>query len=115
MEIKLKIIIAFILLVSLLIIGYNDVPSDTEKFAQCLTDKGLKMYGSYQCVHCKEQKEMFGDAFNKIDYVECTISQDECINAGIEGLPTWTLADGTLLEGVQSFVELSKASSCGLS
>ncbi len=112
---KKIIIVVGVLLTFLFLVGCNDVPSDTEMFAQCLTDSGLKMYGSYQCGHCADQKEMFAEAFDKINYVECTISQDECINAGIKGLPTWTLADGTLLEGVQSFVELGKASGCDLS
>tara|TARA_Y100000310_G_C20320107_1_gene640340 strand:+ start:277 stop:639 length:363 start_codon:yes stop_codon:yes gene_type:complete len=42
-----------------------------EQFAACLTENGATMYGAEWCGRCKTQKEMFGSAFEKVDYVEC--------------------------------------------
>ena len=33
----------------------------TDALAQCLTAKGVKMYGAYWCSHCQNQKKAFGD------------------------------------------------------
>ena len=44
-----------------------------DSFAKCLARKQAKMYGLYWCPHCIEQKEMFGDAFHNVPYVECAI------------------------------------------
>ena len=35
-------------------------PEDLDAFAQCLTDKGLVLYGTYRCGYCNQQKAMFG-------------------------------------------------------
>ncbi len=37
--------------------------TSTTRFARCLTDRQVKMYGAYWCPHCAEQKEMFGESF----------------------------------------------------
>jgi hypothetical protein len=29
------------------------------------------MYGAYRCSHCTAQKQLFGDAFDMITYIEC--------------------------------------------
>ncbi len=44
-----------------------------DAFAQCLATKQAKMYGLYWCPHCIEQKEMFGESFHYVPYVECGI------------------------------------------
>ena len=44
-----------------------------DSFAKCLATKQAKMYGLYWCPHCIEQKEMFGEAFQYVPYVECGI------------------------------------------
>ena len=38
--------------------------STLDSFAQCLTSKGMKMYGAWWCPHCAEQKESFGYGFH---------------------------------------------------
>jgi len=82
-------------------------------FAQCLTEKGAVMYGAYWCGHCKEQKEMFGDSFKYINYVECTEKKQICEDAGIGGYPTWII-DGKSHEGVQPLSKLAGISQCKL-
>ena len=73
--------------------GKSAVPSANaaavDSLAQCLTEKGVKMYGASWCPHCKAQKEMFGTSFAKVDYVECTTEQVKCNIAGVKGYPTW--------------------------
>ncbi len=87
-------------------------------FAQCLTEKGLKMYGSANCGHCNSQKDMFGSSWQYVDYVECSSlyggQTEACLQAGIRGYPTWVLPDGTQVLGRQSFERLSELSGCPL-
>ena len=87
-----------------------------DSVAQCLTDKGVKMYGAYWCPHCQAQKKDFGKSFELIDYVECaegTNGQTQvCTDAGIEGYPTWVFADGTRLEGEQTINKLAQTAGC---
>lgn len=75
---------------------------------------GAKMYGAYWCPHCAHQKEMFGEAFRDINYVECDPRGENprpklCKEAGVKGYPTWEI-NGKSLVGVQSLEELAKAS-----
>jgi uncharacterized membrane protein len=70
------------------------VQYDWSPVAQCLTDKGVFMYGSYTCPKCAKQKRLFGDAFAKISYVECDPrGQDQqterCVNRDVVQVPTW--------------------------
>jgi len=80
-------------------------------FAACLTDKGVTMYGTDTCPNCQTQKGMFQNDFSRIHYVNCDIHQDECQQMGITGTPTW-IYNGQRLQGVQTFPNLSKLSSC---
>ncbi len=96
----------------------NTSDENIESFAQCLTDKGIKMYGAYWCSHCNTQKEDFGEAVKYINYVECDESGENsqvelCQEAGIQGFPTWVI-DGEQYPGHQTFKRLSELSGCEL-
>lgn len=73
--------------------GENSI--DKTELAKYLSQKGAVLYGSAYCGHCKKQKELFGDAFQYIDYVECGDSADanynatECEANDIVSIPTW--------------------------
>lgn len=76
------------------------------------------MYGAFWCSHCLEQKEMFGrEAAKQLDYVECfpdgyrtgTKMIDACLDAKIEGFPTWII-NGQVLSGEVELSELAQAS-----
>ena len=82
-------------------------------FASCLTDAGLKMYGTEWCGYCKKQKELFGDAFSNIDYIDCDENRDVCVEEGIQGYPTWKF-NGQAYPGVQQFETLSELTACPL-
>ena len=92
----------------------NEDDSGLSEFATCLSENGAEMYGAYWCGHCKDQKEMFGTAFDNVNYIECTVDQDRCEAAGIKGYPTWKFADGTALPGAQQFSTLAKKTGCAL-
>lgn len=92
-------------------------------FAQCLKDRGVKMYGAWWCPHCTEQKEKFGEAsFKKYaPYIECGVEGDTsvktqvCIDAGIQHYPTWQFPPtGERVERVFELEELSARTGCAL-
>jgi hypothetical protein len=98
-------------------------PSPYDDFAQCLTDQGVKMYGAWWCSHCADQKKLFGSAFERVTYVECSTGGTKsfnvpaCQEVGIGetyGTPLWSFSDGTFLPGTRSLAELSEASGCSL-
>ncbi|HLC47432.1 MAG TPA: hypothetical protein VJI75_06950 [Candidatus Nanoarchaeia archaeon] len=86
-------------------------PSRYDDFAKCLTEKGAVMYGTEWCPHCKTQKELFGDSFKYVNYVDCDKNSGECIAKGIEGYPTWIIGGGKY-PGVQQFTTLKQLSGC---
>lgn len=83
----------------------------TDTFAKCLTLKGAKMYGTEGCLHCKSQKELFGNSFKYIDYIECTERKTECKDAGIYGYPTWIINE-VKYAGERDLDTLAKISDC---
>lgn len=90
-----------------------------DAFAKCLSDKKAKMYGLYWCPHCADQKEMFGESFHYVTYVECGLpgrsgEQQSCKDAGVKLFPTWEFPDGERDERVLSFEYLSQKTGCTL-
>lgn len=90
---------------------------DWDALASCLTDSGAKMYGAFWCSHCKAQKEAFGSAWSKVNYIECSTADGKeqlpvCQQAGIQGYPTWEFGDVSRASGELSFAELSSRSGC---
>lgn len=90
-----------------------------EALGQCLGEKGVKMYGAFWCPHCQQQKEMFGDGFDKITYIECSTPNGNaqtkvCADAGIKSYPTWEFPDGRKINGELSAQELADLSNCTL-
>ncbi len=74
-----------------------------------------KMYGTYTCPHCHDQKELFGkEAFSFIQYIECSPAGKNaqpklCQAANIVGVPTWEI-QGQFYTGVQSLEKLAEIS-----
>ena len=100
--------------------GANNRDGRYDNFAQCLTDNGVKMYGAYWCPHCANQKELFGDSFDYVDYIECSLPNkggqtEVCKQAGIKAYPTWEFQDDTRIEGELSLEQLSQKTNCKLS
>jgi uncharacterized membrane protein len=75
---------------------------------------GATMYGSYRCPHCIHQKELFGEAFKHVRYVECHPNGENanpslCLAKGVRAYPTWEI-DGKFYVGTKSIQELAKLS-----
>lgn len=83
--------------------------------AQHLKQIGAKMYGSFTCSHCQNQKHLFGkDATSQFDYIECNPEgknpqTDLCQAAKIQGLPTWEI-NGKFYQGEKTLQELAELS-----
>ncbi len=82
--------------------------------AKYLSERGATMYGSHRCAHCQKQKELFGGAFGRIAYVECSRSGPDpapalCAAKNIRSYPTWEIG-GELHEGVRTLEQLGRIS-----
>ena len=93
-------------------IEYN-LQGEYDAFAKCLSEKKATIYGTEWCPHCKNQKELFGNSFQYIDYVDCDENGEACLAAGITGLPTWNI-NGQDYEGEQSLDVLALLTGCEL-
>lgn len=96
---------------------YKNHKYDT--FAKCLGAHQAKMYGLYWCPHCQDQKEMFGESFHYVHYVECAIKGSremapECKIAGVTLFPSWQFGADPPKEGVLSLEALSDKTGCSL-
>jgi len=111
--------VVLILLAGAFIAGRHYRNHKYDAFAQCLAAKQAKMYGLYWCPHCIEQKEMFGDAFHNVPYVECAIKGSSemppvCKAAGVKLFPSWQFGMEPPKEGVLSLEALSDKTGCSL-
>ncbi len=120
MQKSIKVILGIlaIVLVSLVVFyGYNTLTgkvisgadSQTNQLAKHLTSIGAKMYGTEWCSFCSEQKKLFGDSFEYIDYIDCGQDKDICVSAGVLGYPTWII-NGQNYPGLQSLDRLENLS-----
>lgn len=107
--------------VLLLLVGYlvyvNVSNSKISKVVDCLNEKEAVMYGAAWCKHCNEEKELFGESFRRLTYIECSsVEGDEmlktCVDQKIERYPTWVFGDGTRIEGVYKPESLAVAAKC---
>ncbi len=114
---------AALVVVGLVVFAANNsvgqgAPSPYDGFAQCLTDASVTMYGAWWCPHCESQKDIFGSAFDSVNYVECSTASrnmnQTCRDAGIEGYPTWDFGDGSRMSGKQTLETLAQKSGCSL-
>lgn len=83
------------------------------KLADCLQNNNATMYGLKTCPHCQHQKELFGDQFKKIDYVECSENNQKCKDEGISGVPVWKI-NGKVLKGTQKLTKLADTAGCSI-
>ena len=110
-------VLALVLLISSAVPRSTRAANKLDVYAKCLTAKKAKMYGLFWCPHCSEQKDMFGSAFQYINYVECGVpgthqETEECKSAGIKHFPTWEFANASRQEGVLQLDALSKQTGC---
>lgn len=119
-----KLLLVAFLLVSILLVwcakqddqsgssGYSTAQID--QLAQCLAEKNIIMYGTDRCPHCQNQKKKFGDAFEKITFIDCDDSRIQCQAAGVQGFPTWITPDWQKYAWGQSLESLATIGWCEL-
>ncbi len=83
-----------------------------DTFAQCLTQKGVVMYGTEWCSHCQEQKQLFGESYKYINFVNCDLDANACTAANVSGFPTWVFPQGASVSGKQSLEYLADRTGC---
>jgi hypothetical protein len=99
--------IVIIMIVSTIVFAFGPKP-DYYTLANCLTEKGIIMAGTDWCPACKSQREIFGDAFAKITYINCDNNNEWCTTNNIQAFPTWVFPDGTQEIGVKDFSTLNQ-------
>lgn len=111
-----KFLIIFVLVAAILLliaVFWPQAVVSTTSFGQCLSEKGIKMYGNDNCPHCRDQKEILGEEFQYVDYVNCDFNDAECRENGVKYYPTWTNGIHKII-GTQSLPNLAKFSGCEL-
>lgn len=115
----LVVVVVVLVITAVLLVGNNTPapPESPDSFAQCLTDNGATLYGAFWCPHCNDQKELFGEDIEFINYVECSTpdGQDQtsaCQTAGIQAYPTWKFGDGSQQTGLLTFQQLAQKTGC---
>ena len=102
-----------ILIIISAIYGYKNITGKAiasgqyDEFAQYLTDQDVIMYGTEWCSHCKNNKKIFRDSFQYINYIDCDKNKNACSAAGIGGYPTWNVG-GKNYPGEQSLERLAQ-------
>ena len=117
--------IALTIILNLLPLLYFNVfageQEDHSSLAQCITESGVDMYGSFRCGICAKTRSMFGDAFEGINEIECHPQGEDsewelCQEKKISGTPTWIKeVDGLEIDrhtGFLSINELREFSGC---
>lgn len=89
----------------------NSYLQERNSLVKCLSEKGVKMYGSDTCPYCQNQKKMFGEDFTKINYINCDFDKSVCSEKGITGYPVWEI-DDKMSAGLKSLEELAAATGC---
>jgi uncharacterized membrane protein len=105
--------------VALVLIGalhwsYTRTPADSvaHALADHLKQSGVRFFGASWCPHCADQKRIFGDAANRLPYIECspegqgTPQAPVCRAENIESYPTWII-NGKRYEDVLSLGQLA--------
>jgi hypothetical protein len=92
-------------------------PGEHDALASCIAESGATFYGAFWCPHCNSQKQAFGKSAGLLPYSECSTPDGQgqtavCTEMGIESYPTWVLADGTRVSGVQSLETLAALTGC---
>ncbi|NCU28574.1 MAG: phage tail tape measure protein, partial [Candidatus Moranbacteria bacterium] len=83
-----------------------------EEFTKCVANSGAKLYGTFWCPHCKNQKEAFGEAKEYLPYIECSTEDGQgqleiCAKEGIDAKKASDLLFTAVKLGVTSMPELA--------
>lgn len=89
-------------------VTYDNV--DMKALAKAIADSGARFFGADWCPFCTEQKEVFGEGYSNLPFIEVTNPNHTLNQIGIDNnitqLPTWVFTDGTRVTGVLDIEEL---------
>jgi hypothetical protein len=107
-----RVAVVFVLVfVALILLFLPKSAAFNRTLGQCLTDKGVTMYGVDTCQNCQDQKQILGDDFAKVTYVNCDFDKASCDKKGITFYPIWSMGNKVLL-GTQTKKALSEFAGC---
>lgn len=105
------IFILFIIILAMALLFWPHPASSQLTFGQCLTQKGVTLYGVDTCDQCLNQKQILGHDFTNVRYVNCDFEEKLCRELGITVYPFW-VHGSKHIPGIQSIEQLSKLSGC---
>jgi len=117
--IAFAVIVIGIVLLMRMVSGAGQTSEKYDLFAQCLSQKDVKLYSTFWCKDCQKQARKFDAGAKYLPVIECStpdgkaVSQT-CIDAGATTWPVWAFPDGSRLNGVQSLAALARKSGCTL-
>jgi uncharacterized membrane protein len=97
------------------------VKKDYSSLVQCLNEKGTVYYKSARCSSCRRQEAMFGEAYKKLNSVEChpdgeNPNPELCLAKNIAKTPTFLIEKNGLeikrAEGIQKIGDLALFAGC---
>jgi len=95
-------------------LGSSSISSSAVKISaeECIAGKAT-LYFLSTCPVCKEQKQVLGNSFDKLNTVDCGSESEtiKCYNAGITSVPVWII-DGKRIKGVQTIEQLKELTGC---
>jgi hypothetical protein len=88
---------------------------EMDQFAKCISKSGARYYGAHWCPVCAKQNAIFGDAWKKLPYIECSKRGSRerlarCEN--VPGFPFWVFEDGGGYAGLLSVPLLAEFTHC---
>ncbi|OGY26334.1 MAG: hypothetical protein A2Z11_03115 [Candidatus Woykebacteria bacterium RBG_16_43_9] len=95
----------------------NVAQKDYTPFVEALNEKGVVYYKSFKCNNCKRQEAMLGEAYKKLNSVEChpdgiSPQVQLCLDKGIKKTPTFLIEEDGIevkrLEGLKPLEDLAK-------
>ncbi len=92
----------------------RQITAEDQALVQCIKEKGITMYGTAWCPHCKEQKAEFGNLFSELSYVDCDENPKGCKEKKVTGYPTWLTPEGKEIQP-GSIKEIAVDAGCNLS
>lgn len=97
------------------------VKKDYSALAQCLNSKGVVYYKSVRCSNCRRQEMLFGEAYKKLNSIECHPDGKDpqpglCLEKKITKTPTFLIEkqgkEIDRLEGLQKIENLASFANC---
>jgi hypothetical protein len=106
-----NLLVVLLVLAAMVILFWPKAAVSQSSLGQCLTSKGVTMYGSDLCPNCQNQKKILGGDFKNVTYINCDFEKDLCEKRGITVYPVWSM-DNAIMLGTQSKEDLATFAGC---